>query len=58
MISIHNIGGQQVAQLMDRELPAGSYRIDFNAGELATGIYFCQMRTPTYTEARKMVLLK
>jgi hypothetical protein len=56
-IYIFNAKGQRVKQLLDGEIPAGSHHIEFNAGELASGIYFYQIQTPTYTQVRKMMLL-
>ncbi|MBN2089852.1 T9SS type A sorting domain-containing protein [candidate division KSB1 bacterium] len=57
-IYIFNAQGQKVRQLLDGEIPDGFHRIEFNAGELASGIYFCQIQTPTYTQVRKMMLLR
>jgi hypothetical protein len=39
-------------------VPAGSYSIDWDAGDLPSGLYLCRMEAERFVETRKMVLLK
>ena len=48
--------GQAVARILDQELPAGSYRTEFNAGSLAPGIYFYKLKGKGVNLTRKMIL--
>jgi len=61
-ISVINILGQTVETLYNGELTEGNYRLNWNAqttnGELSTGIYFVAIQTNTFSQLRKMVLLK
>jgi hypothetical protein len=64
-LKVYDILGNNVATLMNDYLSAGDYKIEFNASELPSGIYFYQLKaTPVggqagnYLETRKMVLLK
>jgi hypothetical protein len=57
-LTVYNIVGQQVATLVSGTLAAGSYNVPFDASELASGVYFYKLSTPTQTQTRKMVLLK
>ena len=62
-LSVYNILGQRVATLVDKEQPAGVYRVqwdgcDDNGQTLATGIYLYQIRTGANIESKKMLLLK
>jgi hypothetical protein len=57
-LKVYDLSGRLLATLVDQSLPAGSHKVRFNAGELASGIYFYAIRTGTYSETRKMVLLK
>jgi hypothetical protein len=57
-LKVYNIVGQEVATLVSGTLVAGSYNVPFNASDLASGVYFYKLSTPTQTLTRKMVLLK
>ncbi len=62
-IDIYNVSGQLVRQLQDADLPAGAYRIrwdgrDGDGRTAASGVYFCRMKTPNFTDTVKMILLK
>ncbi len=57
-VAIFNILGQKVATLMDGMVQAGSYDVVWNAGNMASGIYFYQVRTSAFTSTKKMMLLK
>lgn len=57
-ISVYNSLGQRVRTLLDEYTEAGQHDIEFNQGNLATGVYFYRLTTPKYSETRKMVLLK
>jgi hypothetical protein len=57
-LSIYNVLGQKVAELINSELPAGIHSVSFNANNLSSGIYFYELKAGTYTSVRKMELLK
>lgn len=57
-LKVYNITGQEVATLVDGSLAAGTYEVPFDASELASGVYFYNLSSPTQAETRKMVLLK
>ncbi|UCG61390.1 MAG: T9SS type A sorting domain-containing protein [Candidatus Zixiibacteriota bacterium] len=62
-IAIFNVMGQKVRDLVDEELPAGSYQRSWdgtnNFGEsVSTGIYLCRMEAGLFVQSRKMVLVK
>ena len=57
-LRIYNILGQEVATLVDGRLNAGSYKVSFDATDLASGVYIYRMSTSTHSEARKMVFMK
>jgi hypothetical protein len=39
-------------------LKPGTYRVNWSAGELSTGVYYYRMRAGSFTETKKAVLLK
>jgi hypothetical protein len=57
-VKVYDVLGGEVAKLINEELPAGSYEIEFNAAGLPSGIYFYQLQTGSFVETKKMVLMK
>ncbi|MEJ2053380.1 MAG: cellulase family glycosylhydrolase [Calditrichaceae bacterium] len=57
-LSIYNLLGQKVCTLVSEKQEAGNHRVDWNAGGVASGVYIYQLRAGSYTEMRKMLLLK
>ncbi len=57
-LKVFNILGQEVASLVDGYQDAGSHQIVFDASRLASGVYFYQLRSGSFEQSKKMVLLK
>ena len=57
-LKIYNILGEEVVTLVSDWLTAGLYTYRWNAGNLASGIYLCQLRTNDDVETRKMMLMR
>jgi len=57
-LKVYNILGQEVATLYQGYQKAGTYKVDFNASTLASGIYLYQMRAGSVTLTKKLVLMK
>jgi hypothetical protein len=55
---IHDVLGREVATVVNKELPPGTYHIPFVAENLPSGVYFCRLVAGTYRETRAMVLSK
>jgi hypothetical protein len=55
---VYDITGKQVADLVNGDLAAGSYKYDFDASSLASGIYFYKLETTGFTSIKKMILVK
>jgi len=55
---IYNITGEQVAVLIAEKKAAGIYSINFNAGSLASGIYFYCLQAGEFKSVKKMILLR
>ncbi|NOR45990.1 MAG: T9SS type A sorting domain-containing protein [Candidatus Delongbacteria bacterium] len=58
VLTIYNSIGQTVEVLYDGNLSAGQHSIDFNAGQLNTGIYYYSLQTENGKLTGKMLLLK
>jgi hypothetical protein len=57
-VSIYNILGEEVKQLINEERPAGNHSVQFNASQLASGIYFYRLQAGLFVETKKMILMK
>ena len=58
IIKVYNVLGKQVAALVNEEKSAGNYEINFDASELASGIYFYCINAGSFTDTKKMILLR
>ncbi|MBL0062188.1 MAG: T9SS type A sorting domain-containing protein [bacterium] len=58
ILKVFDITGREVATLVDEQLTAGNHRAQFDGSRLASGVYFCSLRTASQSLTRKMVLLK
>lgn len=57
-LAVYDVTGKQVASLISGELAAGSYKYDFDATHLASGIYFYKLEAGNFTSVKKMILVK
>ncbi|MCC6637683.1 MAG: T9SS type A sorting domain-containing protein, partial [Ignavibacteriaceae bacterium] len=55
---VYNAIGQEVAVLLDGEKAAGNYEVSFDAAKLPSGIYLYTIQSGSFTQTRKMMLLK
>jgi hypothetical protein len=57
-LKIFDLLGREVVTLVDQEKPAGVHRETWNASRMASGVYFCRLRSGTFTQTRKLLLIK
>jgi xylan 1,4-beta-xylosidase len=57
-LEVFDSSGQKVAQLFSEKMPPGAYSRPWNAQGRASGIYFIRLQAGSYTETKKLVLLK
>jgi hypothetical protein len=57
-LSIYDITGKEVAVLVNEVKRAGSYLVEFNAGNLASGVYFYKLTAGEFSSVKKMMLVK
>jgi hypothetical protein len=50
--------GKEVMTLVNEEKPAGTYEVEFNAEGLPSGIYFYKLISGSFSQTKKMILLK
>jgi len=58
-LSIYNILGQKVAALVSAKQPAGNYKVEWDATDFSSGVYFYNLTTDQgFIQTRKLVVLK
>jgi flagellar hook assembly protein FlgD len=62
-LEIFNVLGQRVKMLVDKEMPAGEYQMQWDGlndmgNKLGSGLYFYRISAGDFVKIRKMILLK
>jgi hypothetical protein len=57
-VKIYNVLGQEVVTLVNEVKQSGTYPATWNAAGFGSGIYFCKMQAGSFTETKKMLLVK
>ncbi|HEY7750784.1 MAG TPA: T9SS type A sorting domain-containing protein [Ignavibacteriaceae bacterium] len=57
-LKVYDILGTEITTLISDELSAGNYDFDFDGSKLTSGIYFYRLTTETFSQTRKMILIK
>lgn len=57
-LAVYNVLGQKVATLLNTQQTAGTYEVSFDATDLASGLYFYQIRAGSFVEIKKMMLVR
>ncbi len=58
-LTVHSITGKKIATLINDQVhPEGTFSVNFDAGNLATGVYIYRLATNTEIITKKMVLAK
>ncbi|HVO75025.1 MAG TPA: alpha/beta fold hydrolase [Ignavibacteriaceae bacterium] len=57
-LGVFDILGNEVAAIVNKELPAGNYKYQWDAGGFASGVYFCKIQAGSFIETKKLILMK
>ena len=57
-LKVYNLLGKEVATLVNEEKPAGKYEAEFDGAGLQSGVYFYELKARSFTETKKMILIK
>jgi hypothetical protein len=57
-LSVYNLVGEKVGEIVNEILTEGEYDINFDASNLSSGIYIAKLSTENYNQSIKMTLLK
>ena len=57
-LTVFDVTGREVAILVNENLSAGEYKVDFNATGLTSGVYFYRIESAGFIDVKKMILVK
>ena len=57
-LSVYDVLGRKVATVVSQTLPAGTYRYQWEAGNLAGGVYLYRLEAGDHVAVRKMMLIR
>jgi hypothetical protein len=55
---VYNLLGQKVATLVSHRQQAGVYHVNWDAGNMSSGIYYYQLQAGEYQDMKKMLLIR
>ncbi len=58
LLKVYDLMGREVATLVNQWQAAGRYDVPFNAANLSSGVYFYRLSAGTFSETKKMMLVK
>ncbi len=57
-LKVFNSLGEEVAELVNREMTVGYHSVNFDASNLSSGIYFYRINVGSFVQTNKMILVK
>lgn len=57
-VDVFNAAGQKVDTIVNSQMTAGSHSVNWNAAKFSNGVYFCTVKTGSFSRTVKMTLLK
>ena len=57
-LEVYDILGARVAQLINENQKAGNYQVEFNARRLSSGVYLYKITAGSFSDTKKMLLIK
>jgi hypothetical protein len=57
-LKVYDVLGNEVSTLVNEQKSPGEYEVEFNGSNLSSGIYFYQLKSGSYVQINKMILLR
>lgn len=58
LLKVFNLLGEEVTTLVNEELPLGTHLYQWNAGAMPSGVYLYRLQAGSFTETKKLLLLR
>ncbi|MCU7494867.1 MAG: T9SS type A sorting domain-containing protein [Ignavibacteria bacterium] len=57
-LKVYDMLGNEVSSLVNEEKSAGEYTVSFDGSRLASGVYFYKLTQGSFTDTKKLILMK
>jgi hypothetical protein len=57
-LTVYDVLGREVSKLVNEVKTPGSYKVDFDGTNFASGIYFFKLQSENFVDTKKMILIK
>ena len=57
-LKVYDVLGNEIATLVNEEQTSGNYEVEFSNKNISSGIYFYVLQAESFTESKKMILIK
>jgi hypothetical protein len=57
-LKVYDILGKEISSLVNQKMQPGEYETSFDGSSLKSGVYFYKLQTGSFTETKKMLLVK
>jgi hypothetical protein len=57
-IVVYDLLGREIATLVNEQLKPGSYEVEWDGSNYPSGVYIYRLKTESFSETKKMILLK
>jgi aminopeptidase N len=57
-LKVYDAIGKETAVLVSKDMDAGSYSVNFDAGKLTSGVYFYKLQAGSFSDTKKALLMK
>jgi len=57
-LRVYDMIGKEVAELVNGEMKAGNYSVEWNGANVASGVYFYRLQAGNFIETRRMNLIR
>ncbi len=57
-LKVYDLLGREVQTLVQKDLSPGTYKTEFNSGNLASGVYLYRLQSGSYAVTKKMILMR
>jgi len=57
-LKVYDVLGREIKTLVNEIKPAGTYKIEFDGSNFASGVYFYRLEAGDFIQTKRMVLVK
>jgi hypothetical protein len=57
-LKVYDLLGKEVVTLVNEKMKPGTYKVEFDAGSLTSGVYFYRLTSGDFTDTKRMLLVK